>query len=138
MQGSNLAQEAVFAACRCELRQTWLEDDEEPIGVRAGWEAYDAARRERSLEVQVPLYMDALLAIADRFPMKVCCELFELGMCEHGTPCECGGTQAPWPWIIHHPRESRFCDCHLLLRRDWVAGDLDGGPASSPKSLWRR
>eukprot|EP00966_Prymnesium_polylepis_P321630 7377937-Prymnesium_polylepis.1 len=62
--------------------------------------------------------------------MKVCCEEFATGGCEHSVPCECGGRQAPWPWIIHHPFGHPFCDCHLALRCDWVRYGLNG-PTSS-------
>ena len=64
--------------------------------------------------------------------MKVCCNMFEIGGCRHGIQCECGGTQAPWPWIeiVHHPYASPFCECHLELRQDWT-NHLENGPTSS-------
>ena len=61
----------------------------------------------------------------------------------HGKPCECVGTQAPWPWIIHRPwAGGRFCDCHLAFRsskqmRPWVRRDCDPGPASGQELLER-
>jgi hypothetical protein len=60
------------------------------------------ARAARHQEHRWDAYLEALDAIKERFPMKVCCDDFEVGWCTHGIPCECGGTQAPWPWIIHH------------------------------------
>ena len=112
LKGSRLAEDAIHAAHRCELKQTWLrEDEDEPVGVREGWEAYDAEMRERGQEIHWDLYLDSLLAMKERFPMMVCCHYFEIGGCVHGKPCECGGLQAPWPWIVHHPWASNFCEC---------------------------
>ena len=131
LQGSVLAERAVRAAMGCEIAQTWLREDvDEPIGVEPGWEAFDAEARERHQDHRWDTYLDALVAIKERFPMKVCCNWFEIGACTHGTPCECGGSQAPWPWIIHHPSASQFCECHLFLRRHWVRPGL-AGPGSS-------
>ena len=49
LQGSRLAEVAVLAAIGCEVAQTWLREGiDEPIGVRPGWEAYDAAALEKA------------------------------------------------------------------------------------------
>ena len=84
-------------------------------------------------------YRAALAAIKKRFPMKVCCEDFEVGGCTHGVPCECGGMQTPWPWIIHHPTASPFCECHLSFRREWVRPEFSTpnscGPTSSAELI---
>ena len=96
LQGSRLAEVAVLAAIGCEVAQTWLREGiDEPIGVRPGWEAYDAAALERHQDHRWDTYLDALIAIKERFPMKVCCDYFEIGGCKHGIRCECGGKQAP-------------------------------------------
>ena len=135
LQGSGLGEAAVRAAIGCEVAQTWLREGvDEPIGVPPGWEAFDAKARERHQDYRWDTYLDALIAIKERFPMKVCCDYFEIGGCKHGIRCECGGKQAPWPWIIHHPTASPFCECHLALRRDWVRFGLQG-PQSSAKLI---
>jgi len=135
LQGSVLAEDAVLAARGCEFAQTWLREGvDKPLGVREGWEEFDAEELESHQDRRWDRYLDTLLAVKERFPMKVCCPYFEIGGCTHGIPCECGGTQAPWPWIIHHPTASRFCECHLSLRRDWVRYGLDG-PTSSEELI---
>jgi hypothetical protein len=118
LKGSQLAEKAVYAATGCEVAQTWLRDGvDEPIGVQPGWEVFDAEGRERHQAHRRVTYLAALTAVKERFPMKVCCDMFENGGCTHGTPCVvCGGTQAPWPWIIHHPFASLFCECHFSER----------------------
>ena len=118
LKGSRLAEKAVYTATGCEVAQTWLRDGvDEPIGVQPGWEIFDAEGRERHQAHRRVTYLAALTAVKKRFPMKVCCDMFENGGCTHGTPCVvCGGTQAPWPWIIHHPFASLFCECHLSER----------------------
>ena len=135
LQGSVLAEDAVLAARGCELAQTWLREGvDEPLGVQEGWDEFDAEARERHQDHRWDTYLNSLIAVKERFPMKVCCHYFEIGGCTHGIPCECGGTQAPWPWIIHHPTASRFCECHLSLRRDWVRYGIDG-PTSSEELI---
>lgn len=131
LKGSVLAEGAVQAARGCEFAQVWLRNGiGEPLGVKPGWEAYDAETRRSHQSHRITTYLAALAAIKERFWMKVCCEEFATGGCAHSIPCECGGRQAPWPWIIHHPFHHPFCDCHLALRRDWVRYGLDG-PTSS-------
>ena len=127
---SRLTEWAISAAMGCELAQTWLREGvDTPIGVQPGWEAYDSAALEVRQEHRLDLYLDLLIEIKQQYPMKVCCHLFEIGGCRHGIRCECGGTQAPWPWIVHHPHASPFCECHLELRQHWM--DRDSGPSSS-------
>ena len=82
-------------------------------------------------------YLDALRAVRARFPMMVCCSEFDEGACVHGQRCECGGLQAPWPWIVHHPFASRFCECHLYLRRHWLDCRFEPGAASSQELVDR-
>ena len=104
----------------CELAQTWLREGvDTPIGVQPGWEAYDSAALEVRQEHRLDLYLDLLIEIKQQYPMKVCCHLFEIGGCRHGIRCECGGTQAPWPWIVHR-QGRRFCDCHMEGRAAWI------------------
>jgi len=132
MQGSVLAEDAVLAASGCELQQTWLREGvDQPLGVREGWEEFDAEARETWRHIRLDDYFSSLRALKERFPMKVCCPAFAIGGCAHGTPCECGGVQAPWPWIIHHPTASRFCACHLSQRQQWVRHGIDIGYTSS-------
>ena len=138
LRGSTLAQDAILAAVACELRQCWLREGvDEPLGVVEGWEESDAARREVDAAAAWGEYLDALRAVRARFPMMVCCSEFDEGACVHGQRCECGGLQAPWPWIVHHPFASRFCECHLHLRRGWVWHRFDPGAASSQELVDR-
>ena len=120
MRGSQLAEEAIRAASLCELMQVWMRKGvDAPLGVIEGWEKYDAEMRERRKKFYERGYHESLSTLKESFPMMVCCEHFERGMCTHGNPCECGKQQAPWPWIVHHPTASRFCECHMYLRREW-------------------
>ena len=98
MRGSRLAEEAIHAAVLCELKQVWLREGvDAPLGVIEGWEEYDAYMRERGKEIHQSRYHELLSELKKSFPMMVCCEHFERGMCMHGIPCECGKQQAPWP-----------------------------------------
>jgi len=63
-------------------------------------------------------YLERLAELKAAFPNIVCCESFETGECAHGSPCECGWKQAPWPWIVHRPG-GQFCDCHMSQRGLW-------------------
>ena len=127
-----------MAAEACELRQCWLREGiDEPLGVVEGWEEADAARREREQSWAWGEYLEALRAVRARFPMMVCCSEFDEGACVHGQRCECGGLQAPWPWIVHHPFASRFCECHLYLRRHWLDCRFEPGAASSQELVDR-
>ena len=70
-------------------------------------------------------YREELSAVAAAFPRMVCCAAFGTGGCSHGKPCECGWTQAPWPWIVHRDADDpanvcRFCDCHMEARLAWM------------------
>ena len=119
LQGSRLAQDAVFGAERCEYAQVWLRDGvDTPIGHRCAHELRSTQR------VHYKNYLECLSALEEAFPMKVCCPDFVTGECTHGIPCECGGTQAPWPWIVQHPTASRFCDCHMAMRSDWLDPEI--------------
>ena len=118
LKGSVLAEDAVQAARGCEIAQTWLREGDAPIFVQPGWEAYNAEQRREHQRHRSATYLAALAAIKECFPMKVCCNYFEFGGCTHGIPCECGSTQAPWPWIVHHPAADIFCDCHLSTRHE--------------------
>eukprot|EP00966_Prymnesium_polylepis_P329535 7385219-Prymnesium_polylepis.1 len=132
LKGSVLAETAVEAARGCEYAQVWLRNGiGEPLGVKPGWEASDAEYRQRYQGSMISRYLAALAQIKERYWMKVCCENFATGGCTHSIPCECGGRQAPWPWIIHHPFNHGFCDCHMALRREWVRYEFRGGVASS-------
>ena len=134
LKGSVLAEDAVQAARGCEFAQVWLRNGiGEPLGVKQGWEAYDAETRRTHQSHRIATYLAALAAIKERFWMKVCCEEFATGGCEHSVPCECGGRQAPWPWIIHHPWASEFCDCHLAMREEWLR--WGPGPTSSAELI---
>ena len=136
LRGSKRAQDAILAAEACELRQCWLREGiDEPLGVIEGWEELDAWRREQAQSWAWGQYLDALRAVRERFPMIVCCSDFDEGACVHGLRCECGGLQAPWPWIIHHPFASRFCECHLYLRRGWSLLLHNSPTAASSREL---
>ena len=65
-------------------------------------------------------YAKALRDVKTAFPTMVCCDAFETGGCSHGKACECGGQQAPWPWIVNGAC-ANFCNCHTEadLRRAW-------------------
>ena len=73
-------------------------------------------------------------------PSRVCTPISQL--CDRFCP-QCTGYQrhhpfkghAPWPWIIHHPSASPFCQCHLLLRREWVRREWNSGPTSSAELI---
>ena len=111
----------------------WLREGVDvPIGDRTEDEVIDDAWQ--GLED----YYEALSAVKDKFPMMVCCDMFEVGGCTHGKPCECGGVQAPWPWIIHHPTASPFCECHLITRQDWMDPRMTASCWSSSKELVER
>ena len=108
---------AIAAAVQCEIQQMWLR---EGVGEPIGELDYDQLMEEG--ETYLDDYHEALAAIKKQFPTMVCCNQFETGLCMHGKPCECGGMQAPWPWIITHPTgtASRFCGCHLTTRSQWA------------------
>ena len=134
LKGSVQAEEAVEAACGCEFAQTWLRPGiDKPLGFKPGWEAYDTWRLATHQEHRIERYLAAMKAIKESFPMMVCCDQFDVGGCMHGIPCECGRTQAPWPWIIHHPWASEFCDCHLAMREEWLR--WGAGPTSSAELI---
>ena len=79
----------------------------------------DIAREQQDIAQLEKEYADGLAAVKAAFPRQVCCDAFETGGCTHGTPCECGWTQAPWPWIIHR-HGGRFCDCHMESCANWM------------------
>jgi len=93
VRGSREAIDAIDAAADFERCSAELDSDE------AAMEAYGC-------------YLERLAELKAAFPNIVCCESFETGECAHGSPCECGWKQAPWPWIVHRPG-GQFCDCHM-------------------------
>ena len=81
--------------------------------------AEDIERETRDIANLEKEYTEQLAAVKAAFPRKVCCDAFETGGCMHGLQCECGWTQAPWPWIIHR-QGGWFCDCHMESRAAWM------------------
>jgi len=128
VRGSREAFNAISAAVGVELYRCKSE---------AEMDEWDMKNRDEA----EALYAVALGKVKESFPHIVCCDSFATGECAHGSPCECGWLQAPWPWIVHRP-DGHFCDCHMELRRDWCCewhrdwryrGDLSG-LASYPKA----
>ena len=109
MYGSKEAQEAIYAAERCEREQTWEElpsDDEDS-------ETTDARRQKERAEDN---YLNKLIALKKAFPADVCCHYFEIGGCTHGMRCSCGRKRPPWPWIVRKPG-SGYCACFVKAER---------------------
>lgn len=87
---------------------------------RAWWAALDEEedRRDDIMSKAEDKYIDAMLALKQAFPDAVCCVYFEIGGCEHGKACACGGTRPPWPWIRNVPdAPHRFCHCFTRAER---------------------
>lgn len=87
---------------------------------RAWWAALDDEedRREDIMSKAEDKYIDAMLELKQAFPDAVCCDYFEIGGCEHGKACACGGMRPPWPWIRDVPdAPHRFCHCFTRAER---------------------
>jgi hypothetical protein len=98
----------------------------------SSYEAYLRAHIEESEAT----YLERLRALEAAFPrVASCCEAFVAGKCAHGNFCECGWTQAPWPWVVHVPG-GPFCDCHIETRRQWCSGYPHVGYESGA-DLWQ-
>ena len=123
--GSREAARAIFEAgfveqCRMRLEEELKTGPSSP----SEWDPPGYANREAVLRAELRKheadYVERLRALKAAFPRVLsCCEVFEAGKCAHGKPCECGWTQAPWPWVVHVPG-GPFCDCHMETRREWV------------------
>ena len=118
LYGSKEAVEAINAAVECELSAWWADAPDSDDEVEE-----EVARKEAAEE----RYYEALVAIKEAFPSRVCCEWFEIGGCKHGLTCECMSKlpRAPWPWIVADGG-GRFCDCHMTERPYWVCEASQG------------
>ena len=117
--GSREAAEAIYSCREIELAQ-------DSMARTLAWPThpcYDEFLEDnrRHLAEAKCDYAAALCTLKENFPTMVCCEAFEAGGCSHGKPCECGSTQAPWPWIVKGACGA-FCECHMEpeVRRAWM------------------
>ena len=100
---SEEARAAIWAAKRCEVLRTWLEEDDD-----------DQLQSDRDFHEN--RYMDALVDLNEIYSDAACCFYFEIGGCTHGRACACGQMRAPWPWIVHRPG-GPFCRCFVDAER---------------------
>ena len=108
--GSHAVGKAIFESSELEWEQMQL--DRKP-----GQDGYDPVRfpdYERNV-VECTRNLQAALGVLKTLGLGTCCNDFEMGACKHGTPCECGWTRAPWPWIVYQPG-GPFCECHRDTR----------------------
>lgn len=117
--GSREAAEAIYACREIELAQDSLARSLADVNHPARAEFLEIDRRDLANGKQE--YADALRKLKAAFPTMVCCDAFETGGCSHGKACECGSTQAPWPWIVQGACGA-FCECHMEpeARRAWM------------------
>ena len=121
LYGSKEAARAVYTCKELEFQQYDLRQDQSRLALHGPNPRLteDIAHTQRGIARLEAEYASELEAVKAAFPRAVCCDGFESGTCAHGKPCECGWTQAPWPWIIHR-QGGRFCDCHMESRAAWL------------------
>ena len=111
----------IYTCRELEYQQHLLREALEQLALRGSSRSLEEDRvlYQRVVGELEAEYAEQLTLLKTTFPRMVCCDAFATGLCVHGKPCECGWTQAPWPWIIHR-HGGRFCDCHMESRASWM------------------